>query len=126
MVCMDGRCPFPPLQSNKAKEVWLTVDIEDHVTERSEWAEVSCVIILLCGGTPTEFHPTQNCVGFQVVSVLDPNQPQCRSLSVSYVILQVIYTRDERSAMRLDSKLNSSIVLTNSPLVLINIVPCFG
>lgn len=92
MVCVDGRYPFPPLQSNKAKEVWLTADIEDHVTERSEWAEVSCVIILLCGGTPGAFHPTQNWVRFQVVSVLDPNQR--RSLSVSYVILQVIYTRD--------------------------------
>lgn len=123
MVCMDGRCPFPPLQSNKAKEVWLTADIEDHVTEQSEWAEVSCVIILLCGGTSGAFPTTQSWVRFQVP---DPNQPQHRSLSVSYVILQVIYTHDERSAMRLDSKLNSSIVLTNSPLVLINIVPSFG
>lgn len=123
MVCMDGRCPFPPLQSNKAKEVWLTSDMEDHVTEQSEWAEVSCVIILLSGGTPGAFPPTQSWVRFQVP---DPNQPQHRSLSVSYVILQVIYTHDERSAMRLDSKLNSSIVLTNSPLVLINIVPSFG
>ena len=87
MVCMDGRCPFPSLQSNKAKEVWLTVDIEDHVTEQSEWAEVSCVIILLCGGTPGAFHPTQNCVRFQVVSVLDPKQPQCRSLRFQYHML---------------------------------------
>ena len=41
IVCVVDWCPFPPLQSKKAKEVWLTADIEDHVTERSEWAEVS-------------------------------------------------------------------------------------
>ena len=33
-------------QSREAKEVWLTLDVKDHVTERCEWAEVSCVYVL--------------------------------------------------------------------------------
>ena len=28
------------VQSNNAKEVWLEMDVGDHVTERVEWAEV--------------------------------------------------------------------------------------
>ena len=31
------------LQSREAKEVWLTLDVKDHVTECCEWAEVSSV-----------------------------------------------------------------------------------
>ena len=27
-------------QSNEAKEMWLEMDVEDHATERVEWAEV--------------------------------------------------------------------------------------
>lgn len=33
-------------QSREAKEVWLTLDVRDHVTECCEWAEVSSVYIL--------------------------------------------------------------------------------
>ena len=31
------------LQSNKAKQLWLTMDLEDHVTECCEWAEVMII-----------------------------------------------------------------------------------
>lgn len=33
-------------QSREAKEVWLTLDVKDHVTECCEWAEVSSVYVL--------------------------------------------------------------------------------
>ena len=34
------------LQSREAKEVWLTLDVKDRVTECCEWAEVSSAYIL--------------------------------------------------------------------------------
>ena len=39
------------LQSKTAKQVWLAMDVEDHVTEYSEWAEVSGCLSVKCSLT---------------------------------------------------------------------------